>query len=525
MRSARRFALTSLVAAGLVTIGCATLIGLPDENSDTPAQGNPADASLDGDVSQQDAADSAKDDGNAGKDVSNDVPDGGKDSGKDADASTQDVDDAGVDATDELDGTTVEADAPEDGPEQDTGPLDAGDILKLASGVFHSCVIRTDGDGGTRTDCWGYNNSGALGRGSNTGSEPPGAVVEPMTSQPIRTLIDIAAGDTFTCAIDDLHDLYCWGVNNVGQLGIGSQAPKFRPFKVPSLSNVQKVVLGNTTAMAYGSNGVTSWWGESMLDPGAAYEAKIFQTAPLATDPALGTWKALSSSNSHACLLNPNGEVYCWGRNDSLECSTDTAGCAVCTQLPDGGGKSMTCYKDPTKVLGLAVSDAVELRTGYAVTCILRSNHDVWCWGDGNTGQLGARLDQAVQACGESGLVPDYVPDGVGFATIAVGYEQVCGVKVADGSVWCWGSSNYKTLGNNGGGASATPVPVVVQGGAQLKGMDLISARGAATCAARESSPPAVYCWGENGGNYAWLMDGSSDDLPVATPIPLPAMQ
>lgn len=47
--------------------------------------------------------------------------------------------------------------------------------------------------------------------------------------------------------------------------------------------------------------------------------------------------------------------------------------------------------------------------------------------------------------------------------------------------------------------------------------------RGAATCAARRS-PPAVYCWGENGGNYSWLIDGSSANLPVATPIPLPTM-
>jgi alpha-tubulin suppressor-like RCC1 family protein len=516
MRNVRRSVSIVLLTVGLATGGCAALIGLPDENSDEPTQGNQSDASLDGDVSLQDASDG----GDSGKDVSIDTPDateGGKD------ALSQDADDTGMDADDAFDGPTQEADAPVDALEQDTGPLGSGDILKLSAGIYHACVIRTDGDGGTRTDCWGKNDSGELGRGSLTPTGGPAAVQQPGTSLPNRTFTDIAAGEWFTCAIDSAHDVYCWGLNTAGQLGIGMPPDyKVRPTKVGSLSTIQKISLGNTTALAYDSNNATWWWGESLLDPGAAYEATIIQPTPIQVAPQLAPWKVLSSSGGHACALAAaGGEVRCWGRNTSLECTTDVSACGVCSPLPDGGGDTMICDKTPTVVAGLP-TDVVELHAGYSATCILTQTKDVWCWGNSNNGQLGDRQDQDVSACGAGGLGPDQVPNGVDFVAIAVGFEQVCGLKSPDGSVWCWGSSNYSTLGNNGG-ASKSPVPVVVSGGTQLTGMDLISAKSAATCAARKS-PAAVYCWGENGGNYSWMMDGSSADLPVATPIPLPSM-
>jgi len=490
MRSARRSVFTALLALGVTTVGCATLIGLPEENDDLP-QGGASDASSEDVVSLQDAADST------------------------TDASDQDADVAAEAAID----AAHEADAPVDGPGPDTGPT-AGEIIKLASGTFHACVIRADGDGGTRTDCWGQNDHGELGRGSFTGPSAPSAVLEPTTSNPIRTFVDIAAGDGHTCAIDTSHDVYCWGSNTTGQLGAGSQQYVARAAKVPGLSNVQKLSLGSGLSMAYDSSDTLWWWGMSLLDPGGAYEATITSKTPLEVTPPLGKLKGVSNTLGHACVVNdPAGEVRCWGRNGTLQSSSSEATCSVCTQ-PDGG-KSAPCVKEPSAIPGLAAG-VIEVRTGHSATCALMSDQGVWCWGDGYSGQLGDRLDSNIAlTCGGNGKIAGAVIDAVGYTTIAVGYEQACGLKT-DRSVVCWGKDSYESLGNGDGGTSLAPAPVLVSG-APLTNIDFLTAQGGSTCAARKTGE--VFCWGEDGGNFQWMMDGSNADQPEATQIPLPPMQ
>jgi alpha-tubulin suppressor-like RCC1 family protein len=95
------------------------------------------------------------------------------------------------------------------------GPVvgDLGYTVHLSAGGFDSCA--TGGPGG-KLRCWGQNNFGQLGNGNTS----PG---QTMPSPPIIGLTDVLRLSTgeHACAWRRDAKLFCWGRNDVGQLGLG----------------------------------------------------------------------------------------------------------------------------------------------------------------------------------------------------------------------------------------------------------------------------------------------------------------
>jgi DNA ligase D-like protein (predicted ligase) len=89
-------------------------------------------------------------------------------------------------------------------------------VLKNASamalGRSHSCAVMVD----STIECWGYNAYGQLGNGgSMTDSDVPVSVT---LSQPATS---VCAGEFYTCAVTSGGAVYCWGDNELGQIGNG----------------------------------------------------------------------------------------------------------------------------------------------------------------------------------------------------------------------------------------------------------------------------------------------------------------
>jgi hypothetical protein len=81
---------------------------------------------------------------------------------------------------------------------------------KISSGDLHSCSLLSDGS----VKCWGLNNYGELGDGTNGNSSSV-----PVLVSGISNAIGIAAGAAHTCAVLSDGSVKCWGLNNYGQLG------------------------------------------------------------------------------------------------------------------------------------------------------------------------------------------------------------------------------------------------------------------------------------------------------------------
>ncbi len=86
----------------------------------------------------------------------------------------------------------------------------------ISSGANHSCGVTTTGD----AYCWGTNTSGQLGNPMANGSSLPIRAVETLKLKEVAAAGIGTGSGAHTCAISrDRLTTYCWGRNDVGQLG------------------------------------------------------------------------------------------------------------------------------------------------------------------------------------------------------------------------------------------------------------------------------------------------------------------
>jgi len=88
----------------------------------------------------------------------------------------------------------------------------------------HTCIINT----ANQVRCFGKNFTGQIGNGSSGNGVNQ---LLPFTV-PVGTVVDVAAGYSHTCALTTEGRVFCWGQNNQGQLGDGTQTMRAAPVEV-----------------------------------------------------------------------------------------------------------------------------------------------------------------------------------------------------------------------------------------------------------------------------------------------------
>ncbi|MFM7679064.1 MAG: RCC1 domain-containing protein, partial [Roseiflexaceae bacterium] len=98
-------------------------------------------------------------------------------------------------------------------------------FASLAMGAYHSCGLTSAG----AAYCWGFNaDGGRLGDGTQTHRNTPVAVSMPSSV----TFVSISAGAEHTCGLTSGGLVYCWGKNDIGQLGDGTTTARNAPVAV-----------------------------------------------------------------------------------------------------------------------------------------------------------------------------------------------------------------------------------------------------------------------------------------------------
>jgi alpha-tubulin suppressor-like RCC1 family protein len=90
---------------------------------------------------------------------------------------------------------------------------------------------------------------------------------------------------------------------------------------------------------------------------------------------------------------------------------------------------------------------------GFAFTCGLTEQHQAFCWGSNDLGQLG---DGTVT----QRLTPVAVAGGRRFRHVSAGTGHTCGGTLAD-RAFCWGRNQFGQLGDGTRDNRLTPVAVV----------------------------------------------------------------
>ncbi len=307
---------------------------------------------------------------------------------------------------------------------------DPGEELKnvksVSAGSYHSCAILLDGS----VHCWGGNMYGGLGNGESGFFSYYVPVAVPLVS----SVKEVALGDWHTCALQDDGEVYCWGYNNRGQLGIGDDVVENfnpTPTKVSGLTDEVKKVIsitaGHQHTCALFDNGTVKCWGGDT--DGALADSDNDDTDKYSPVYVLGmgSVESFSAGENFTCVLLTldDQRAYCWGANDR-------------GQLGNGG--------DPFgQIEGL--DNAVSLDTGQSHACALLNGGTLMCWGSDNYGQTG---DAGVQGQTEFDLSPVSVLNIEGVEQVTTGKIHSCALLLS-GDVQCWGHDLEGQLGDGNG--------------------------------------------------------------------------
>jgi alpha-tubulin suppressor-like RCC1 family protein len=354
----------------------------------------------------------------------------------------------------------------------------------ISAGRFHSCAIESG-----KAYCWGYNALGQLGDGSPANSSVPVAV---DTSGVLagKTLAQITAGQQDTCALDSRGSAYCWGWNDNGQLGDGSTADDSG---VPVAVDTSGVLAGKTltqisagysSTCALDSTGAAYCWGDNadgeLGDGSTADDSGV----PVAVDTsgvlAGKTLTQITVGFNFACALDSTGAAYCWGENAGGD-------------LGDGstaGDSGVPVAVDTSGVL--AGKTLTQITAGVFDACALGTSGAAYCWGENLLGQLG---DGSTAGSGVPVAVDTSgVLAGKTLTQITAGEYHTCALD-GSGAAYCWGNNENGELGDGSTDSSSTPVAVDTSGVLAGKTVTQITAGAYHTCAVDASG--AFYCWGE----------------------------
>ncbi len=180
-----------------------------------------------------------------------------------------------------------------------------GVVTSTAAGDGHNCAINND----DAIFCWGFNGYGQLGDGTTEYRESPVQV-----SGLNGGVTAIAAAGYHTCVATG-NGVYCWGDNEYGQLGDGTTENRFTPVRVDGLGNdVIALAASEKNSCALTDDGKVLCWGSNeygQLGDGTQTDS----LTPVMAKNLPGKVTALVSGNWHNCALIDSGGVVCWGEN------------------------------------------------------------------------------------------------------------------------------------------------------------------------------------------------------------------
>lgn len=293
-----------------------------------------------------------------------------------------------------------------------SSPVQVGALTnwsQVSAGGTQSLAVKTDGT----LWAWGHTDVGQVG--DNTEH------FELWRSSPIQigALTDwssVGAGNKTSFAITTSGELYAWGENDFGQLGLGDRTNRSSPVQVGALTNWSQVSSGDDHCLAIKTDGTLWAWGDGQ-DEGVGDGTGLRRSSPVQIGSDTD-WAKISTISVSSFGLKTDGTLYAWGPNGSGQLGLD----------------NRISKLSPTEVtLAPAFS---EISAGLNSVMGVTTSNQLWAWGDGGNGRTALNIDQTIDRSSpvQVGALTNWSKLGNGFIT---GF----GIKT-DGTLWGWGGTS-----------------------------------------------------------------------------------
>jgi alpha-tubulin suppressor-like RCC1 family protein len=245
-------------------------------------------------------------------------------------------------------------------------------------------------------------------------------------------------------------------------------------------------------------------------------------------------WSSVSVGSRHACAIDVDGRLYCWGENDQGQLGLGVAtpdhvfgltqvvaGGQVWIQVTAGGEHtcaldeigSLVCFGagsdgqlghgseegSPTPVAVVGPASWHEVTAMAAHTCGMAHDDTLWCWGRNDHAQVGVIDADRV-------LAPRSVGSGITWSSVAGGRAHTCAVRLDTRRSYCWGNPCDMKLGMHF--QDCVPVAEPVPGVSDIEAL--------------ASSPAGTYALRSGGDVYRWGAFKEAFGHVVVYPEPFP---
>lgn len=230
-----------------------------------------------------------------------------------------------------------------------------------------TCGLAADG----RAWCWGLSDS-APGGGQSQIFAGPDLVATDLK------FASISFGGQHGCGIDEVRDVYCWGTNQLGQLGVGASAidggvrESSAPVPLRGRLKLDRIVATSGYNCGLDIEGLLYCWGLGFPvdDRSAAQSPRGFPVhgaLPILIETAGERWRALGASTNQFCGLSIDGALYCSATTPNL-------------RVADRRRRAIRVESDQA---------FTAFAVGGSHACAIGADGFAYCWGLSHVGQVG----------------------------------------------------------------------------------------------------------------------------------------
>ncbi len=297
---------------------------------------------------------------------------------------------------------------------------------KVAANSSTTAAITSEGELYT----WGVNTAGMLGLNDIIDKSYP-------TKVGTSSWLQVSVGDNYMMGILADNTVFAWGTNTNGRLGLNDSVHRSSPVQIGTLT-AEQIVVGAGHTIARNSLGQLYMWG---VNTGGQILTVTSNTSSPTLVNTENSWTFVTAGASHSMGISTDGTLWAWG--------TATVG-----QLGDGG---TTNRSSPVIITSIAFEEEQEdylssltsppallswinINAGALHGLGIQSDGTLWAWGTNTQGQLGT-----------NNIVTYSYPVKIGTDTwndISAGTSHSLAIR-SDNAVLVWGGNGSGQLGLN----------------------------------------------------------------------------